>query len=85
MNNDKTHGGALPCERQVPLFVLGNSFSHSAEAQPQQVELCGTLASLLGLSHSLPSCDALLAAPRTTESDSQAPEPLVFQQGGRDD
>lgn len=63
MNNDKTHGGALPCERQVPLFVLGNCFSHAADLQPRQVELCGTLASLLGLSHSLPCCKDLLKPP----------------------
>jgi len=62
MNNDKTHGGALPCERQVPLFVLGNSFSHATDVQPRQVELCGTLATMLGVFHSLPRCDGLLKA-----------------------
>ena len=60
MNNDKTHGGALPCEREVPLFVIGPQFSHDPQAAPRQVELAGTLATLLGLDHDLPHCLSLL-------------------------
>jgi len=61
MNDDRSHGGVLPEERQVPLFVFGSSFSLQA-AQPLQTELCGTLCTLLGIAHDKPACLPLLAA-----------------------
>ncbi|MDN0083308.1 alkaline phosphatase family protein [Crenobacter sp. SG2305] len=61
MNNDRTHGGLLPEERQVPLFLLGNRFSHRPEAPVRQTELCGIAADLLGLSHNKPRNPELLA------------------------
>lgn len=66
MNNDCSHGGNLPCERQVPLFVCGDAFSHRPDLTPAQHELAGTVASLLGLSHRLPSCPALLLPKETS-------------------
>lgn len=51
MNKDHSHGGTLPEERQVPLFVIGNRFSHNPRAEPRQVELCGTIAELLNVPH----------------------------------
>ncbi|WP_271271196.1 alkaline phosphatase family protein [Aliamphritea hakodatensis] len=49
MNNDFSHGGILPEERMVPLYVMGQGFSHHAEARPQQLELCGAVCQLLGI------------------------------------
>jgi predicted AlkP superfamily pyrophosphatase or phosphodiesterase len=49
MNNDKSHGGILPEEREVPLYVLGDSFSHDVDAKPQQLQICGSICQLLGL------------------------------------
>jgi predicted AlkP superfamily pyrophosphatase or phosphodiesterase len=60
MNNDRSHGGLLKEEREVPLFVLGTGFS-LGEASPQQTELCGTVCELLGAPHDKPFCQALLA------------------------
>lgn len=51
MNHDQTHRGILPEERQVPLFVIGNRFSHCTHAVPLQTELCGIVAELLGVAH----------------------------------
>lgn len=51
MNRDHSHGGILPEERQVPLYVIGSRFSHDLKAAPKQVELCGTIAELLGVAH----------------------------------
>ncbi|WP_410012639.1 alkaline phosphatase family protein [Sodalis sp. C49] len=59
MNDDRSHGGILPEERQVPLFVFGAAFSQ-APAAPRQTELCGTLCSLLGVEHDRPACAELL-------------------------
>uniref|UniRef100_A0A182SM25 ABC transmembrane type-1 domain-containing protein n=1 Tax=Anopheles maculatus TaxID=74869 RepID=A0A182SM25_9DIPT len=42
MNDDRSHGGVLPEERQIPLFVFGEAFSQNG-ANPRQSELCGTL------------------------------------------
>ena len=50
-NKDHTHRGVLPEERQVPLFVFGNRFSHDPAAAPRQLELCGIVAQLLGIPH----------------------------------
>ena len=60
MNDDRSHGGVLPEERQVPLFVFGDAFSQS-DANPQQTDLCGTLCEVLQIPHDKPRCRALLA------------------------
>jgi predicted AlkP superfamily pyrophosphatase or phosphodiesterase len=61
MNNDRSHNGVLPEEREVPLIVLGSAFSLDPAARPQQTELCGTLCQLLGAAHDKPWCRELLA------------------------
>ncbi|TEW49275.1 alkaline phosphatase family protein [Psychromonas algicola] len=53
MNNDKSHGGTLKEEREVPLYLIGDRFSHQANAI-KQTELCGMVCELLGLEHSKP-------------------------------
>lgn len=60
MNNDRSHNGLLPEERQVPLFTLGSAFSLSADATPRQTDLCGLLCDLLGAPHDKPTCPELL-------------------------
>lgn len=59
MNDDHSHGGCLPEERQVPLFVFGSAFSLSPAA-PRQTELCGTVCALLAIEHDKPACARLL-------------------------
>jgi len=59
MNSDKSHGGLLPEERDVPLWVIGDGFS-MADAAPAQTELCGTICQLLNVPHDKPHCPALL-------------------------
>lgn len=61
MNRDHTHRGVLPEERQVPLFTIGTRFSHDTTAQVRQVELCGVIADLLGLTHDKKTNRQLLA------------------------
>ncbi|WP_420340896.1 alkaline phosphatase family protein [Vibrio mexicanus] len=60
MNNDKSHGGILAEEREVPLFVIGDQFSHQA-CQVKQTELCGSVCQLLRLDHTKPYTQELLA------------------------
>ncbi len=60
MNRDHSHSGILPEERNIPLFVAGNAFSHDAQARPRQLDLCGTIASLLGAEHDKSMCKELL-------------------------
>lgn len=61
MNCDKSHGGTLPEEREVPLYVMGECFSHDTKAAPRQLELCGTVCELLGLQdHNKPLASSLL-------------------------
>ncbi|OOF22097.1 nucleotide pyrophosphatase [Salinivibrio sp. IB574] len=60
MNNDRSHGGTLAEERDVPLFVIGERFSHQA-CQVKQTELCGTVCQLLQLDHPKPFTQELLA------------------------
>jgi hypothetical protein len=60
MNNDRSHNGLLPEEREVPLFVLGDAFSFNAGATPKQTEICGTVCELLGAPHDKPVCWELL-------------------------
>ncbi len=50
MNNDRSHNGLLPEEREVPLFVIGDRPSaFDPNATPRQTELCGTVCALLGV------------------------------------
>jgi len=49
MNTDKSHGGSLTEERDIPLYVIGNRFSHQAGCVPKQTEICGIICELLGL------------------------------------
>ncbi|NLS11856.1 alkaline phosphatase family protein [Vibrio sp. SM6] len=60
MNDDRSHGGTLPEERDVPLFVIGHSFSHQA-CSVKQTELCGNVCQLLGLAHTKPYTQELFA------------------------
>ena len=60
MNNDRSHNGLLPEEREVPLFVLGDAFSLNPDATPKQTEICGTICKLLGVAHDKPVCQELL-------------------------
>jgi predicted AlkP superfamily pyrophosphatase or phosphodiesterase len=61
MNGDKSHGGILTEERDIPLFVIGNGFSHQSNCVPKQTELCGSICELLGISgHSKPVAKKML-------------------------
>ncbi|MCR8720400.1 alkaline phosphatase family protein [Pseudomonas syringae USA007] len=60
MNNDRSHNGLLPEEREVPLFVLGDAFSLNVDAAPRQTDLCGTICELLGVPHDKPVCREIL-------------------------
>lgn len=65
MNNDRTHGGTLAEERQVPLYLMGASFSHINEAdltsRVAQTGLCGLICQLLGIdNHNKPFSKELL-------------------------
>ncbi|WP_272687619.1 alkaline phosphatase family protein [Providencia sp. PROV149] len=51
MNKDHSHGGILPEERHVPLFVIGDKFSHHAQCHIEQTALCGTICTLLNIDH----------------------------------
>lgn len=61
MNNDNSHGGVLPEERQVPLFTIGERFSLRPGINVRQTEICGILADLLGIDHDKPSQPELFA------------------------
>lgn len=60
MNNDLTHGGILPQERDVPLFVIGDKFTHQ-DCHVEQTEICGTVCQLLNLNHNKTYTQELLA------------------------
>lgn len=62
MNNDCTHGGNLPQEREVPLFVIGDGFSHRPGLEIAQTALCGSMATLMGIAHDKSICTELLGA-----------------------
>ncbi len=49
MNPDKNHGGNLPEEREIPLFVIGDGFSHRPDCEPKQTEICGNVCHLLNV------------------------------------
>ncbi len=51
MNKDHSHRGILPEEREIPIFVIGDQFSHDPSAVPTQLELCGIMAQLMGVPH----------------------------------
>ncbi|MNP59076.1 hypothetical protein D3C76_1540470 [compost metagenome] len=64
MNNDLSHGGTLPEERTVPLWLFGDAF---IERWPDgvaiaQTQLCALMADLLGIPHDKPSGPPLLKA-----------------------
>ncbi|MZI93122.1 alkaline phosphatase family protein [Vibrio sp. CAIM 722] len=61
MNNDKSHGGILECERAVPLFVIGEQFSQH-DAPIKQTEICGLVCQLLGLEHEKPYPQGVLTS-----------------------
>ncbi|RTZ17843.1 alkaline phosphatase family protein [Vibrio aquaticus] len=61
MNNDLSHGGILPEERAVPLFVIGDKFTHLDDCHVKQTEICGTVCQLLNLDHNKPYTQELLA------------------------
>lgn len=61
MNTDKSHGGTLAEERDIPLYVIGDRFSHQAGCAPKQTEICGVICELLGLiDHRKPVTENLL-------------------------
>jgi len=49
MNTDKSHGGSLVEEREIPLYVIGDQFTHQAGCAPKQTDICGVICELLGL------------------------------------
>lgn len=61
MTADRSHGGLLPEEMRVPLFVFGEAFSLQETLVVRQTELCGTLCAVLDVDHDKPVCQALLA------------------------
>jgi predicted AlkP superfamily pyrophosphatase or phosphodiesterase len=61
MNDDKSHGGTLSKERDIPFFVIGNRFSHEQSCTPKQTEICGVICELLGIeNYNKPVTDNLL-------------------------
>ena len=50
MNSDCTHGGTLPEEREIPLFAIGSAFDEPSPADIRQLEICGLVCDLLGIS-----------------------------------
>lgn len=52
MNNDCSHGGILPEEREVPLFLIGKRFTQSAACDLRQTDLCALVSELLGIERS---------------------------------
>ena len=64
MNTDKSHGGILPEERAIPLYVIGDSFSHQQACAVKQTEICGVVCDLLGLiDHKKPVTKNMLLEP----------------------
>lgn len=69
MNADKSHGGTLSSERDIPLFVIGDHFSHQADCRPMQTEICGSICELLGIQdHNKPVATNLLLQSRAIET-----------------
>lgn len=67
MNADRSHSGTLPEERHVPLWTLGSGFSSQRVTDLRQTEVCGTLATLLGLHHDKTLNAALLSDESTAQ------------------
>jgi predicted AlkP superfamily pyrophosphatase or phosphodiesterase len=59
MNNDKSHGGSLKEEREVPLYLIGDRFTHKTTII-KQTDICGIVCELLGLNHSKPFVEECL-------------------------
>ena len=77
MNCDKSHGGILPEEREIPFFVIGECFSHQPDCTPMQTEICGSICELLGVrGHGKPVCNKLLL--KTPLMDRQCMEAIGF-------
>ncbi len=65
MNNDRSHGGTLAEERQVPLWVIGDAFSHDPQCSVRQTEICGLCCDLLGITgHGKPTATGMLREAR---------------------
>ncbi|MNP33872.1 hypothetical protein D3C76_1271340 [compost metagenome] len=66
MNEDLSHGGTLPEERNVPLWLFGDAFvsrwPEGPDQQLQQTQLCALMAELLGVAHDKPRGPQLLKA-----------------------
>lgn len=60
MNNDHSHGGVYPEERQIPLFTMGDRFGHQPGIAVRQTEICGIVADLMGIEHSKKNQSTLL-------------------------
>lgn len=60
MNEDRSHGGTLDSEQEVPLWLIGDAFSHNVNVLVQQTELCGLIADIFGIDHHHPTNQALL-------------------------
>jgi len=72
MNTDKSHGGCLAEERDIPLFVIGDRFSHQAGCVPKQTEICGVICELLGIvDHSKAVTENLLLDEERGRSDNK--------------
>ncbi|MBL4797289.1 MAG: alkaline phosphatase family protein [Oleispira sp.] len=61
MNGDKSHGGTLAEERDIPLFVIGDQFSHQQDCALKQTEICGSICEILDIEdHGKPVTAGLL-------------------------
>ncbi|TVM33791.1 alkaline phosphatase family protein [Oceanidesulfovibrio marinus] len=61
VNGDCTHGGTLPQERDVPLFVAGDRFNLDCMESPDQTMLCGLACDILGIEgHGKPTLPGFL-------------------------
>ena len=49
MNNDRSHGGTLVDEIEVPFMVLGQGFSLQKDLQIKQTDICGLACQILGI------------------------------------
>lgn len=52
MNNDCSHGGILPEEREVPLFLIGERFVSQPQCNIRQTDICPIVTELLGIERS---------------------------------
>jgi hypothetical protein len=64
MNEDLSHGGTLPEERSVPLWLFGDAFvaQWPEGATIAQTQLCALMADLLGIPHDKSAAPQLLKA-----------------------